>query len=234
MDKKSLVIGLVVGLVLGVISGSTYSEAGLDDLSQQITDLRDENRDLNLWLKGNITFYREKISSLEDEIGRLTGEVSLLRFRLESLQSQVNTTVLGIYFSPKGGCESQVIEWVRRANRTIHILIYSFTLDSISDALIEAHSRGVEVKVVFEKNQVTRYSEYQKLKAAGIAVRNDTNSGYMHDKVMIIDGVIVLTGSFNWSAHAEEKNNENLIIIKSLYVAGVYEGEFEKIWTSSV
>ena len=93
---------------------------------------------------------------------------------------------------------------------------------------------GVEVKVVFERNQITRYSEYQKLRAAGIPVRNDTNPGYMHDKVMIIDGVIVLTGSFNWSMHAEKVNNENLIIIKSLYVASVYEEEFHRIWNSSV
>ena len=217
MSRKSLILSLALGLILGVFLGSSYQGSALNELNQQIADLRKENQDLTLWLRGNITFYEEKLGSLEDEI-------NLLRSRLESLQTQANTTVLGIYFSPRGGCESQVIRWIGRANRSIHILIYSFTLDSISDALIEAHNRGVEVKVVFEKNQITKYSEYQKLRAAGISVRNDTNSGYMHDKVMIIDEVIVLTGSFNWSAHAEKVNNENLIIIKSLYVASVYEG----------
>ena len=81
---------------------------------------------------------------------------------------------------------------------------------------------------------MTKHSEYQKLKAAGVPVRNDTNPGLMHNKVMIIDGKIVLTGSFNWSVSAEKKNNENLIVIRSLYVARVYEEEFDKIWNNSV
>jgi len=234
MERKSLVLGLSIGLFLGIIFGSIYFEVSLGGLKQQIEELKEKNRDLTLWLQGNVTFYKERIGGLEDEIENATGEINLLRSRLKSLQSQADITVLGVYFSPKGGCEDQVIGWIGRANRTIHILIYSFTLDSVSDALIEAQNRGVEVKVVFEKNQITKYSEYQKLKAAGIAVRNDTNPGYMHDKVMIIDGVIVLTGSFNWSMHAEEKNNENLLIIRSLYLAGIYEKEFERIWINSI
>ena len=234
MNKRSLILGLALGLILGLFFGATYQRTELNELNQQIKDLKKENQDLNLWLLENITFYKAKIDNLEDEIKQAAGELNLLRSRFESLQSRANITVLGIYFSPKGGCESQVIEWIRRANRSIHILIYSFTLDSISDTLIEAHSRGVEVEVVFEKNQITKYSEYQKLRAAGISVRNDTNSGDMHDKVMIIDGVIVLTGSFNWSAKAEGRNNENLIIIRSIYVANVYEEEFHRIWNSSI
>ena len=124
--------------------------------------------------------------------------------------------------------------WAGRANESIHVLIYSFTLDDVSDALIEAYNSGVEVQVVFEKQQISKYSEYPKLEQAGVAVRNDTNSAYMHNKVMIIDETIVLTGSFNWSAHAEEQNNENLIVIKSTYIAETYEEEFQKIWAESI
>lgn len=87
--------------------------------------------------------------------------------------------------------------------------------------------------MVFERNQISKYSEYQKLRAAGVPVRNDTNPKLMHNKVMIVDELIVLTGSFNWSKSAEENNNENLIVIKSEYVADIYEDEFEKIWTQS-
>jgi len=223
-----------LGLILGLFFRFAYYEATLNELKQQITDLKRKNQELNVWLKGNISFYEERIGSLEEEIKQATGEIVLLRSRLEFLKNQANVTVLGVYFSPNGGCESQIIEWIGRANRTIHVLIYSFTLDSISDALIEAYNRGVEVKVVFEKNQITKYSEYHKLKAAGIQVRNDTNPKSMHDKVMIIDGIIVLTGSFNWSANAERRNNENLIVIESIYVASVYEEEFYRIWNSSV
>jgi len=138
-----------------------------------------------------------------------------------------------VYFSPKGGCEERLIYWFNKANFSIHILIYSFTLDSVSEALIAAYKRGVEVKIVLEREQLNDYSEYYKLKNAGIEVKLDSNPALMHDKVAIIDGKIVITGSYNWSSSAETKNNENMIIIKSIELAKIYEEEFQKIWQQS-
>lgn len=149
-------------------------------------------------------------------------------------QASTPTRVLGVYFSPKGGCEEQIIDWINKANSSIHILIYSFTLDSISHALINAQDKGIDVKVVFETTQINRFSEYHTLKATGIEVRNDTNSRLMHNKIMIIDTLMVVTGSFNWSNNANESNNENLIVIRSQTIAYDYEREFTKIWSVSV
>lgn len=137
------------------------------------------------------------------------------------------------YFSPKGGCEKAILEWINRANKSIHIMIYSFTLDSISDALISAYKKGIEVLIIFEKEQISKYSEDIKLKNAGIIVRYDNNPALMHNKVMIIDSKVVLTGSFNWSAQAEDKNNENLLIIIDNEIAELYEKEFQEIWNES-
>jgi len=174
----------------------------------------------------------------QTELKTLIQEKDALETQFLALQSQLSslrneTGILGVYFSPKGECEYQVIYWISRANVSIHILIYSFSLDSVGDALINASNRGVDVKIVFEKSQISIYSEYNRLKTAGIPVRNDTNPDYMHDKVMIVDGAIVLTGSFNWSASAENDNNENLIVINSTYIASTYEAEFQKIWNQS-
>lgn len=146
------------------------------------------------------------------------------------VQPSYPTEILGIYFSPKGGCAEQIIYWIGRANTSVHVLIYSFTLPNIADALIDAKNRGVDVKVVFEKGQISQYSQYFRLASAGISVRNDTNPDYMHNKVAIIDDIIVLTGSYNWSSSAENSNNENLIIIKSADVAREYETVFYRIW----
>lgn len=144
-----------------------------------------------------------------------------------------NCEIIGIYFSPNGGCEQQVIYWIDKANSSIYIMIYSFTLDSISESLIDAHDRGVEIKIVFEKNQVSKYSEYSILLNVGIDVRNDTNPKLMHNKVMIIDELIVLTGSYNWSTSAETKNNENLIVIKSETIAELYKDKFLEIYNQT-
>jgi phosphatidylserine/phosphatidylglycerophosphate/cardiolipin synthase-like enzyme len=96
-----------------------------------------------------------------------------------------------------------------------------------------AYRRGVDVKVVFEYEQISQYSEYEGLRSQSVHVRVDTHSGLMHDKVAVIDGKYVLTGSFNWSAAAQNDNNENLIILKSQSLATAYETEFQRIWSSS-
>lgn len=182
----------------------------------------------------NPSQYERRIADLETEITELNTQVTVLMGEISELEHELEMEILGVYFSPKGGCEDQVLYWIDRANMSIHVLIYSFTLDSVGDALVEAHNRGVEVQVVFEIEQITRYSEYQRLRVAGVAVRNDTNSELMHNKVMIVDGLIVLTGSFNWSTNGEESNNENLIVINSAYIAGIYEEEFREIWNESI
>ncbi|MEM2180461.1 MAG: phospholipase D-like domain-containing protein, partial [Nitrososphaeria archaeon] len=117
-----------------------------------------------------------------------------------------------------------------RANISVHVLIYSFTLSNIADALISAKNRGVDVKIVFEKSQINQYSQYFRLANAGVSVRNDTNPDFMHNKIAIIDNIIVLTGSYNWSSSAENNNNENLIIIRDINVAREYENVFNGIW----
>lgn len=142
--------------------------------------------------------------------------------------------IRGVYFSPNGGCEQAVINWIEKANSSVFILIYSFTLDSIGDALVDAHNRNIDVKVVFEKSQISGYSEYQRLKSNGVDVRNDTNSRSMHNKVMVVDGQVVLTGSFNWSANGEERNNENLIVVYGNHTANLYGEEFWKVWNTSI
>lgn len=261
MDKRIavlLVAMLVAGFLVGSLAGYGGASGQISTLQQQVSTLQTERTSLqNLIsilqtnrtnLQSQVTTLQSQVSTLQNSKVALQDENDLLRSQLLALnvaitaleaqvaflEQQLELQVLGVYFSPRGGCEAQVINWINRANRTIYVLIYSFTLDTISSALENAKARGVEIKIVFEKSQITQYSEYQRLKAAGISVRNDTNSDYMHNKVMIVDSLIVATGSFNWSAHAEEENNENLIIIKSVTIATTYETEFQKIWNTGI
>ncbi|MCS7365440.1 MAG: phospholipase D-like domain-containing protein [archaeon GB-1867-035] len=219
--NKRVIIFLIIGIIIGV--SSSYI------LLPRSTGLEDRIKEL----EETISEREVTITALQSQINELNNEITRLNEKIAKLEQQIEVEILGIYFSPKGECEQQVIYWISRANSSIHILIYSFTSDPIGDALVNAHNRGIEIKVVFEKSQVSKYSEYFKLKEAGIEVRNDTNPKLMHHKVMIIDQVIVLTGSYNWSYSAENNNNENLIIIKSKQIAIIYETEFQKIWNQS-
>lgn len=151
-------------------------------------------------------------------------------YRPEKPLSIGGAEIEGPFFCPEDRCSSVVIRWIERANESIDLAIYSFTLDSIGDALLRAHSRGVRVRVIMEREQVNQYSEYMKLKKNGIEVKFDENDHYMHNKFMIIDGKVVLTGSYNYSSSADEYNDENLIVILDRGVAEAYESEFEEMW----
>lgn len=184
-------------------------------------------------LENQMTILQSQVDSLQEQVISKDARIEELELLNADLIKKLNLTVLGVYFSPHGGCGDQVVNWVDRANKTVYVLIYSFTNDDIGDAVVRAYQRGVEVKVVFEKSQVSKYSEYWKLQPLGTLVRNDTNSKLMHHKTAVIDGYILLTGSFNWSAAAEESNNENLMILQSEYLAVIFEEEFQKIWDTA-
>jgi len=179
-----------------------------------------------------------KVIQLNSTIQQLDGQITYLNMLLAVANATIATlstgepSILAVRFSPGGGCAAQVNYWLGRANHTAHVLIYSFTLDSIGDAVLATYRKGVDVKIVFEKSQVSQYSEFFRLAAAGVPVRNDTNPDFMHEKVAIIDGYIVLVGSFNWSAAAENDNNEVLLVIKSTDLARTLEREFQRIWTT--
>ena len=238
MQKKQLaivIVALLVGLLIGyavlVVAPSVQLEEKVGELETTISSLQTQLDKLNAQVIEKDRIIKSLANQVEELNAKLTEKIEELNAELSYISE---TKILGIHFSPEGACEDQVIYWIERANLTIHILIYSFTLDSISEALIAAHNRGVEVMVVFEKSQISQYSEYQTLRAAAVPVRNDTNSKLMHHKVMIVDDMIVLTGSFNWSKSAQEYNNENLIIIQSTYIAAIYEEEFQETWTESL
>jgi phosphatidylserine/phosphatidylglycerophosphate/cardiolipin synthase-like enzyme len=146
-----------------------------------------------------------------------------------------NSSEIGIYFSPHGGCESAIIDEVKNANSEILIAIYYFTDKKIADAVCMAKKKGVKIQVVLDKSQKTsRSSKVSMLMENNIPSRYDTRNGLMHNKFAVIDDRMVITGSFNWTQSAEQKNRENLIIIKSPEVASVYEKEFWKLWEASV
>jgi phosphatidylserine/phosphatidylglycerophosphate/cardiolipin synthase-like enzyme len=115
-------------------------------------------------------------------------------------------------------------------------MIYEFTLNEVSDAIIHAKETNpsLDVRIIWDSSNVnTTGSQYSKLSSAGIDIHIDHRSGIMHDKVAIIDGHIVITGSFNWSRAANEANRENLIVIDSSMVASSYEQNFQQNYAAT-
>ena len=139
-------------------------------------------------------------------------------------------TEVATYFSPGSDTISPLLREIKSAEKSIHFMAFSFTHDRLGNAMRDRFKSGVDVRGVFEARQVDQYSEYEKLEAAGLPVIKDRNSGAMHHKVIVVDEETVITGSYNFSKNAEERNNENLLIIKgNREIAAAYLAEFEKI-----
>jgi phosphatidylserine/phosphatidylglycerophosphate/cardiolipin synthase-like enzyme len=134
-----------------------------------------------------------------------------------------------IYFSPHGGCTDAVVHEVDRAEGSILVQAYSFTSAPIAKALVEAHNRGVEVQVILDASQETeKYSSGDFLVHAGIGTLVDHQHAIAHNKVMILDGNTVITGSFNFTKAAEEHNAENLLIIRDAAIAQQYAANWHE------
>ena len=140
-----------------------------------------------------------------------------------------NETAIHVRFSPRGQCTQLVEETIAQAQERVWVQAYGFTSLPIADALIAAHQRGVEVKILVDRSQLkSRYSQVRHVMKQGIAVAVDKVSGIAHNKVMIVDDAYVLTGSFNWTNAAEERNAENLLLIRDVKLNGIYTAEWKK------
>jgi len=141
----------------------------------------------------------------------------------------LDKTPVQVCFSPNGGCTKAIVNEISNAQSEIYIQAYSFTSAPIAKALVEAHKRGVKVEAILDKSNVTgNYSSATFLKNAGIPTFIDSQHSIAHNKIIIIDKETVITGSFNFTRAAEEKNAENLLILKSKELAGQYLTNWEK------
>lgn len=133
-------------------------------------------------------------------------------------------------FSPRGGCTEAIVREIGGARNKILVQAYSFTSTQIAKALIEANKRGVKIEAVLDKSQRRgKYTSATFLANSGIAVYIDDSHAIAHNKVIVVDGRTLITGSFNFTKAAEEKNAENLLIIKGnqplieRYIANIQE-----------
>jgi phosphatidylserine/phosphatidylglycerophosphate/cardiolipin synthase-like enzyme len=129
-----------------------------------------------------------------------------------------------VYFSPNGGATDAVVNALDHATNNVLVQAYSFTSAPIARALVDAHRRNADVRVILDKSQRTeKYSEADFLSHNGIPTWIDAEHAIAHNKIIIIDSYLVLTGSFNFTKAAEEHNAENLLLINDSALARQYE-----------
>lgn len=138
--------------------------------------------------------------------------------------AQAQTSIVADCFRPGPiSCEAMIINQLNQAKKQIRVSVYNWTLASTGDALIAAKQRGVDVAVVVDKiTPMQKGEQPTAVAAAGIPIWVDCPEAIHHDKTAVIDGEILITGSFNWSTNAEKRNSENAIVIRDVPTAQAY------------
>jgi phosphatidylserine/phosphatidylglycerophosphate/cardiolipin synthase-like enzyme len=155
--------------------------------------------------------------------GLLVGCLLVLSFYSSGHKWPTTLPPIEVYFSPKGGCTEAIVEEIGRAKQEILVQAYSFTSPAIATALAEAHGRGVEVRVILDDSQKKdANSQAPALRDSGLEVWIDGKHSIAHNKIVILDGQVVVTGSFNFTRQAENSNAENLLVIRDPQIAATY------------
>ncbi len=144
-------------------------------------------------------------------------------------RAHLNTeSSIKVYFSPDGGATRELVKLLDSADKSIDVEAYSFTSKPVIAALIRAKERGVNVAIILDRSNVEkknyRTRHYSRrispgldaVYTAGIPTYIDARYLIAHNKVMLIDGHIIVTGSFNFSYAAAHFNAENMLVIQNI------------------
>jgi phosphatidylserine/phosphatidylglycerophosphate/cardiolipin synthase-like enzyme len=144
----------------------------------------------------------------------------------------IDDTRLDTYFSPDDGVLAALVPVLEGAQESIYFLAYSFTSNQLGEIVRQKAVAELTVAGVMDDGQVrsNQGTEYDPFRQAALDVRIDGIDGLMHHKVFIVDEEIVVLGSYNFSQSAEERNDENIIIIYNPIIAGQFVQEFQRVY----
>ncbi len=142
----------------------------------------------------------------------------------------IGTAKIQNYFASEDGVEAHIVDTIKTAKQSVYFMAFSFTANAIGDAMVDKSKAGLKVGGVFETTgSQTPYSQYGKMKKAGMDVYTDGNPYVMHHKVIIIDDHITIFGSFNFSDNADNSNDENILIVDDPGVAKAFKAEYDRV-----
>lgn len=143
-----------------------------------------------------------------------------------SAQVLFNGNLTEAYFCPEDNCKEQVLRILESAQESIKFMTFSFTEDSIGKLIEKKAKAGVRVQGLFDPQKDRKYSEFERLKEWSRVAK-------LHHKVFIVDGKAVITGSYNPTRNGDERNDENILVVREANVVKAFEGEFKRLWNEA-
>ncbi len=136
------------------------------------------------------------------------------------------------HFSPGTNCPARIGGMFSAARKSADVCVFTITDDRISNAILDAHDRGIQVRIITDNEKAfDPGSDISRLERGGVSVRVDHSPYHMHHKFALFDEEQLLTGSYNWTRGAAENNQENFIITDEKRLFQPYRELFERLWT---
>lgn len=222
-------------------------EQHLTESFQDFKLAQDEKYSLRSLLE-NLTNKKEMLGFARNKAFAIYREQQLLEeetfFKAISWLEKVIKTIDGVtnyssaqpkaYFSPGDSCANQIINCIHNARETIDICVFTISDNSISEAILSAHEKGIKVRVVSDNYKADdQGSDVYYLAEKGLAVRLDKSPNHMHHKFAIFDQGILVNGSFNWTRSASKVNEENITVLYDASLVSSFSETFESLWHQS-
>ena len=198
-------------------------------------ELRELGRQLDA---GRIRFLRNRAFDIAREamLAKPGETLDVLRWLEQVVKTldvagETATVVSSAYFSPGDSCLRRLSDLMRGCRSTLDICVFTIADDRLTDAILDCHARGVQVRVVSDNDkQYDSGSDIERLRTHGIDVRLDDSPAHMHHKFALFDGRVLANGSFNWTRSATHNNDENLVVTDDANLMRVFGLQFEKLW----
>jgi phosphatidylserine/phosphatidylglycerophosphate/cardiolipin synthase-like enzyme len=137
-----------------------------------------------------------------------------------------------VCFSPGPECLGAITKELERAKKTVDVCVFTITDDRVSAAIYDAHRRGVKVRIATDDEKAyDPGSDVERLASGGIEVRVDEPDHHMHHKFAVFDHARLVTGSYNWTRSAAEKNQENVLVSDDARLVRPYREMFDRLWS---
>lgn len=136
-----------------------------------------------------------------------------------------------VHFSPGPACLDAITRQLEGSERHVDICVFTITDDRLASAILDAHGRGVRLRIVTDDDKAyDRGSDVHRLADAGIEVRVDQSDHHMHHKFAVFDRETVVTGSYNWTRSAAQHNAENILVSDDDRLVKPYQRVFDEMW----
>jgi phosphatidylserine/phosphatidylglycerophosphate/cardiolipin synthase-like enzyme len=210
----------------------TFADARLSRSERQaLTALAETSPEMRLRLRRRAFELAPALAAESDVTTMLTWleEVEKALFAVPSTSPRHDD--IEVWFSPHQEVWARIVRAIESLQSHVDLAVFTVTDDRITRALLDAHRRGVRLRIVSDNDKANDPgSDIERLAAAGVAVRIDRTLAHMHHKFAILDGRTLLNGSYNWTRGAANENHENIVIQSSALLVEHFEREFEHCW----